>query len=208
MIDLDKLSALEKAAKPAPWYAWLDPNNNNIEDKCITTIPEEQYIREYNALCGKRWLESNEEVIGCSEWMRADDADFLLIVEMRNQLPYLLARIAELDAAVSGPLENITKMLETVNADTIFAGVIQTWKNENQTLKSQIADLEKRNADLGAQVAALKEIAVEGWAVAEFGGEQEGQDYHLYFREWNIDRESYRKEARELLQAEHPEVFR
>jgi len=163
MIDLDKLSALEKAAKPAPWYAWLDPNNNNIEDKCITTIPEEQYIREYNASCGKRWLESNEEVIGCSEWMRADDADFLLIVEMRNQLPYLLARIVE---------------------------------------------LEKRNADLEAQVAALKEIAVEGWAVAEFGGEQEGQDYHLYFREWNIDRESYRKEARELLQAEHPEAFR
>lgn len=59
-----------------------------------------------------------------------------------------------------------------------------------------------------AQVKALKEIAVEGWAVAEFGGEQEGQDYHLYFREWNIDRESYRKEARELLQAEHPEAFR
>ena len=28
------------------------------------------------------------------------------------------------------------------------------------------------------------------------------------YREWNIDRESYRKEARELLQAEHPEVFR
>ena len=162
MIDLDKLSALEKAATPGPWYAWLDPNNN-IEDKCITTIPEEQYIREYNALCGKRWLESNEEVIGCSEWMRADDADFLLIVEMRNQLPYLLARIVE---------------------------------------------LEKRNADLEAQVAALREIAVEGWAVAEFGGEQEGQDYHLYFREWNIDRESYRKEALELLQAEHPEVFR
>jgi len=99
-------------------------------------------------------------------------------------------------------------MLETVNADTIFAGVIQTWKTENQTLKSQIADLEKRNADLEARVAALKEIAVEGWAVAEFGGEQEGQDYHLYFREWNIDRESYRKEALELLQAEHPEVFR
>ncbi len=85
---------------------------------------------------------------------------------------------------------------------------VQAWKNENQTLKSQIADLEKRNADLGAQVAALKEIAVEGWAVAEFGGEQEGQDYHLYFRTWNIDRESYRKEALELLQAEHPEAFR
>jgi len=65
-----------------------------------------------------------------------------------------------------------------------------------------------RIAELEAQVAALKEIAVEGWAVAEFGGEQEGQDYHLYFREWNIDRESYRKEALELLQAEHPEAFR
>jgi len=103
-------------------------------------------------------------------------------------------QIAELDDAVSGPLENIAKMLETVNADTMFAGVIQTWKNEKQALKSQIA--------------ALKEIAVEGWAVAEFGGEQEGQDYHLYFRTWNIDRESYRKEARKLLQAEHPEAFR
>lgn len=130
---------------------------------------------------------------------------------MHNFLAHIdqqAARIAELDDAVSGPLENITKMLETVNADTIFAGIVRTWKNENLTLKSQITDMEKRNADLEARVAALKEIAVEGWAVAEFGGEQEGQDYHLYFREWNIDRESYRKEARELLQAEHPEAFR
>jgi DNA repair exonuclease SbcCD ATPase subunit len=97
------------------------------------------------------------------------------------------ARIKELDDAVSGPLENITKMLETVNADTIFAGVIQTWKTENQTLKSRISDLEKRNADLEArlgheqvvpmqyreaqlqgyiqelrsQVAALKEITID-----------------------------------------------
>ena len=187
MIDLDKLSALEKAAKPAPWYAWLDPNNNNIEDKCITTIPEEQYIREYNALCGKRWLESNEEVIGCSEWMRADDADFLLIVEMRNQLPDLIVRIAELEAE---------RALFVEPGSTLEAAI------------GRIREMEKRNADLEAQVAALEEIAVEGWAVAEFGGEQEGQDYHLYFRTWNIDRESYRKEALELLQAEHPEAFR
>ena len=75
-------------------------------------------------------------------------------------------------------------------------------------LKRRVAELEEKNADLEAQVTALKEIAVEGWAVAEFGGEQEGQDYHLYFRTWNIDRESYRKEALELLQAEHPEAFR
>ena len=76
------------------------------------------------------------------------------------------------------------------------------------TMQNREARLQGYIRDLGAQVTALKEIAVEGWAVAEFGGEQEGQDCHLYFREWNIDRESYRKEARELLQAEHPEVFR
>ena len=58
--------------------------------------------------------------------------------------------IKELDDAVSGPLENIAKMLETVNADTIFSGIIQTWKNENGTLKTRIAELE-------ATVAALKE---------------------------------------------------
>ena len=150
-----------------------------------------------------------EELAAYREWVR--------IMEFKhNSWPCMAldhidqqaTQIAELDDAVSGPLENITKMLETVNADTTLAGVIQTWKNENQTLKSRIADLGKRNADLGAQVVALKEIAVEGWAVAEFGGEQEGQDYHLYFRTWNIDRESYRKEALELLQAEHPEAFR
>ena len=76
------------------------------------------------------------------------------------------------------------------------------------TMQNREARLQGYIRDLGAQVTALKEIAVEGWAVAEFGGEQEGQDYHLYFRTWNIDRESYRKEALELLQAEHPEAFR
>ena len=76
------------------------------------------------------------------------------------------------------------------------------------TMQNREARLQGYIRDLGAQVTALKEIAVEGWAVAEFGGEQEGQDYHLYFRTWNIDRESYRKEARKLLQAEHPEAFR
>ena len=106
---------------------------------------------------------------------------------------------------------------------------VQAWKDENQTLKVRITELETDLArevynneafmseisklvhyiaDLNARAKALKEIAVEGWAVAEFGGEQEGQDYHLNFRTWNIDRESYRKEALELLQAEHPEVFR
>ena len=114
MIDLDKLSALEKAAKPAPWYAWLDPEIPNIEDKCITTIPEEQYIREHNGAKGSdkyRGLTHDEEVIGCSEWMRADDADFLLIVEMRNQLPELIAHVKQMEeqvAAINGE-RNVAK---------------------------------------------------------------------------------------------------
>ena len=72
---------------------------------------------------------------------------------MHNFLAHIdqqAARTAELDGAVSGPLENITKLFETVNADMIFAGIIQTWKNENNTLKTRIAELE-------ATVAALKE---------------------------------------------------
>ena len=64
------------------------------------------------------------------------------------------ARIAELDGAVSGPLENIAKMLETVNEDMIFFGIIQTWKNENGTLKTRIAELEK---DLDATVKRVRE---------------------------------------------------
>ena len=104
MIDLDKLSDLEKAAKRGPWYAWLDPAVPNIEDKCITTIPEEQYIREYNGAKGSdkyRGLTRDEEVVGCSEWMRAEDADFLLIVEMRNQLPELIAHVKQMEAQVA-----------------------------------------------------------------------------------------------------------
>ena len=124
---------------------------------------------------------------------------------MHNFLAHIdqqAARIAELDDAVSGPLENITKLLETVNADTIFAGVIQIWKTENQTLRSQISDLEKRNADLGAQVTALQEIAVEQKAA------------HIAFvgfhRNMNEDetKNKAQEEAHRLLSEEHPEAFR
>lgn len=54
---------------------------------------------------------------------------------------------------------------------------------------------------------ALKEIAIYEKAVAKFGGEQEGQDYHFDFIMWDIDRESYLAEAREDLKKEHPEFF-
>ena len=76
---------------------------------------------------------------------------------MHNFLAHIdqqAARIAELDGTASGPLENIAKMLETVNADTIFSGIIQTWKNENQTLKTRIAELEK---DLEATEKRVRE---------------------------------------------------
>jgi len=72
---------------------------------------------------------------------------------MHNFLAHIdqqAARIKELDDAVSGPLENIAKMLETVNEDMIFSGIIQTWKTENDTLKTRITELE-------STVTALKE---------------------------------------------------
>ena len=146
---------------------------------------------------------SPEELAAYREWVR--------IMEFkRNSWPCMAldhidqqaARIAELDGAVSGPLENIAKMLETVNEDMIFSGIIQTWKTENQTLKSQISDLEKRNADLGAQVTVLQEIAVEQKAA------------HIAFvgfhRNMNEDetKNKAQDEARRQLAKEHPEAFR
>lgn len=124
---------------------------------------------------------------------RADQKAHLDRLKADHRLSLLCQQAVDLDAE-----------LEEKNADLearLGHEQVVTMQNREAQLQGYIRDLE-------AQVAALKEIAVEGWAVAEFGGEQEGQDYHLYFREWNIDRESYRKEARELLQAEHPEAFR
>ena len=134
-----------------------------------------------------------EELAAYREWVR--------IMEFkRNSWPCMAldhidqqaARIAELDGAVSGPLENIAKMLETVNADMIFAGVIQTWKNENQTLRSQ--------------VAALKKIAIKEKASGLFNGPWDsglpddcGYDAEI---------EACRTEARRQLAEEHPEAFR
>ena len=108
-------------------------------------------------------------------------------------------RIKELDDAISGPLENIAKMLETVNVDTIFSGIIQTWKNENSTLKTRITELE-------AQVAALKKIAIKEKASGLFNSPWDsglpddcGYDAEI---------EACRTEARRQLSEEHPEAFR
>lgn len=133
-----------------------------------------------------------EELAAYREWVR--------IMEFkRNSWPCMAldhidqqaAQIKELDGTVSGPLENIAKMLETVNADTIFSGIIQTWKNENGTLKTRIAELE-------AQVAALKKIA---------------EDERAYILSVNVMEstgvdEFIRTEARRQLAEEHPEAFR
>ena len=199
---------------------------------------------------------SPEELAAYREWVR--------IMEFkRNSWPCMAldhidqqaARIAELDGAVSGPLENIAEMLETVNADMIFAGIIQTWKNENDTLKtritelekdleatekrvreheehenqthgilgkilgtdntlenvarraiSKITELEKKNAALEAQVAALKKIAIKEKASGLFNGPWDsglpddcGYDAEI---------EACRTEARRQLAEEHPEAFR
>ncbi len=141
---------------------------------------------------------SPEELAAYREWVR--------IMEFkRNSWPCMAldhidqqaARIAELDDTVSGPLENITKMLETVNADMIFAGIIQTWKNENDTLKTRITELE-------IQVAALKKIAEEEKASGLFNSHWDsGLPYDCGF---DAEIEACRIEARRQLAEEHPEV--
>ena len=128
---------------------------------------------------------SPEELAAYREWIRISKfASNSWPCMALDHIDQQAAQIAELDDAVSGPLENITKMLETVNA-------------ENQTLKSQISDLEKRNADLEARVAALKEIAGEERAAVL-----------ACFEDAHGVTEEHRLEARRQLVKEHPEAFR
>jgi len=73
----------------------------------------------------------------------------------------------------------------------IFSGIIQTWKTENDTLKTRITELE-------ATVAALKKIA---------------EDERAYILSVNVMEstgvdEFIRTEARRQLAEEHPEAFR
>ena len=119
-------------------------------------------------------------------------------------------RIAELDDAVSGPLENIAKMLETVNEDMIFSGIIQTWKNENDTLKTRIAELE-------AQVTTLKKIAEEerakynlSWKDCAYRApDTHCEKTHDYCSSVYCPLlEEQKTEANRQLAEEHPEAFR
>lgn len=141
-----------------------------------------------------------EELAAYREWIRIMEFKdntwpCMALIHIDQQA----ARIKELDDAVSGPLENIAKMLETVNADTIFSGIIQTWKNENGTLKTRITELE-------AQVAALKKIAIKEKASGLFNGPWDSglPDNCGY----DAEIEACRTEARRQLSEEHPEAFR
>ena len=153
-----------------------------------------------------------EELAAYREWIRIMEFKdntwpCMALIHIDQQA----ARIKELDDAVSGPLENIAKMLETVNADTIFSGIIQTWKNENSTLKTRITELE-------AQVAALKEIAVEGHAKEIYPfimpmwkhlpEEDTWIDDKLFGKSKQVGKSTYRYHARNQLAEEHPEAFR
>lgn len=99
-----------------------------------------------------------------------------------------LARIAELENIICGPLASITEILEKTNADLIASNVVQMWKDENQTLKTQIA--------------ALQEIAIEQKAMRictiPANWWNEGEQVKEYFR----------MSARRRLAKEHPEAFR
>jgi ribonuclease I len=136
-----------------------------------------------------------EELAAYREWLRImefkDNAWPCMALTHIDQQATL---IKELDDAVSGPLENIAKMLETVNADTIFSGIIQTWKNENGTLKTRIAELE-------AQVAALQEIAITATSRTIYE-ECQGDCGRVI-----CSPEKHKKDARRRLSEEYPEVF-
>ncbi len=99
--------------------------------------------------------------------------------------------------------------LEKRNADLearLGKEQVATMQDRETQLQKYIAELQTRIAEFEKQMKALKEIAIYEKAVANFGGEQEGQDYHINFKIWDIDRESYLAEAREQLEKEHPEV--
>lgn len=166
-----------------------------------------------------------EELAAYREWVR--------IMEFkRNSWPCMAldhidqqaARIKELDDAVSGPLENIAKMLETVNEDMIFSGIIQTWKNENLTLKSQITDMEKRNADLEARIGHeqvvtmqdreaqlqryIRELEAQVTTLKEIAEDERAYILSVNVMESTGVDEFIRTEARRQLAEEHPEAFR
>lgn len=69
-------------------------------------------------------------------------------------------------------------------------------------LKRRVAELEEKNADLEAQIAALREIVIEQKAahIAFFG----------FHRNMNEDetKNKAQEEARRQLAEEHPEAFR
>lgn len=109
---IKQLREMEQKAKPTPWYAWLKPHFR-VEDSCITRIPLDQFAAEYEAAeqfnqelrerIGRntptdKWryrsLSCDEEVIGCSEWLRAENDDLTFIAESRNAMDLLLS-IAE-----------------------------------------------------------------------------------------------------------------
>ncbi len=115
-----------------------------------------------------------------------DEAEALIKKNAALMNDYL-ARIAELENIICGPLVSITEILEKTNADLIASNVVQMWKDENQTLKTQIA--------------ALQEIAVEQKAMRictiPANWWNEGEQVKEYFR----------ASARDQLRREHPEAF-
>ena len=209
MIDLKKLSALEKAAKRGPWYAWLKPVHT--PDKCITTVPAEQFLREYkeaekfNAELSERighaavsdewknrYLTYDEEVIGCSEWLHAENADLLLIVEMRNQLPDLIAYINRLVAEIERLREKADQQAARISE---LETDLEKEEYNNEAFMDEISRLVLYIVDLESKIAALKKIAEEERAAMLACAE----DLH------GID-EGHLIEARRQLSEEHPEV--
>lgn len=103
MIDIDKLSALEKAVTPPPWYAWERGGRDEVPhstDGGIFTISKD--------MCVKNWQKrdpladpfplSEEVVIDCTEsfCMPHQYQTFEFIADVRNQLPELIIQFEKM----------------------------------------------------------------------------------------------------------------
>jgi hypothetical protein len=115
--------------KPAPWYAWIDIKGTRCEDSCITTLPikERIAIEKYNNELPdtltdwkRRHLNSQEEVIGCSEWMRAEDEDFEGIVAIRNNIRTILDVLDKFRVGDAAIVEDIINAFKCADEKMAF----------------------------------------------------------------------------------------
>lgn len=80
-----ELRKLEEKATPGKWYYWMV---DDTDFTAIATIPEPSASNTASA----------HEVVGSSEWLRAEPDDMRAIVALRNAAPRLLDALGKIQA--------------------------------------------------------------------------------------------------------------